>query len=418
MPALHKDGREFPVELTIWKSGSSSATTFNAFLHDISERKGVEERMSQLAAIVESTDDAIISKTLTGTILSWNKGAQMIYGYSAQETIGKPISMLVPSDRLDELPYFFENLLIGKHIEQFETLRIRKDGVLIHVSLTISPVKNSKGKIVGACTIARDITERKKAEETLLKRQQELARSNAEREQLELFASVAGHDLQEPLQKIVAFGDLLKMECETAINAEGKDYLDRMKNAAKRMSELISDLLKFSKVTTKKEPPERVVLKEIVEEVVSDLEWRLQESGAHVELKELPTVSANRVHLREVFQNLITNAIKFRKKDEPLVITVDSDVNDGSVEISVKDNGIGFDEKFSERIFRPFERLHRRGEYAGSGIGLAICQRIVAHHGGRIFARSKPGDGATFVVSFPKDMLVEGGVSLAGKSSH
>jgi light-regulated signal transduction histidine kinase (bacteriophytochrome) len=230
---------------------------------------------------------------------------------------------------------------------------------------------------------------------------------------------VAAHDLQEPLKKIIAFGDLLVSECAKGINEEGKNYLDRMRNAAKRMSELISDLLKFSKVTTVQGSTDKVDLKAVIDDVLSDLELRIHETKAHVDIGSMPVIFANRVQMREVFQNLIGNAIKFRKQNEPALIRIQSRADeDGDVELTIEDNGIGFDEKYAERIFKPFERLHSRTEYDGSGIGLAICHRIISRLGGHIVAKSELGHGTTFVITFPKSILVQKEPAIATASVH
>jgi light-regulated signal transduction histidine kinase (bacteriophytochrome) len=218
---------------------------------------------------------------------------------------------------------------------------------------------------------------------------------------------VAGHDLQEPLHKIIAFGDLLSSHSSSMIDDKGRDYLGRMLGAAGRMRRLIEDLLKFSRISTREETFETLDLGVVVREVIQDLELRISETGAQFEIGPLPVIEGSHIQMREVFQNLIGNALKFRKTNEaPNIQIKGRDFGTHSVEIEVSDNGIGFDEKFLERIFRPFERLHRRTEYDGSGIGLAICQKVISRHGGRIFARSAPGKGSTFVITLPKRSLL------------
>ncbi len=244
--------------------------------------------------------------------------------------------------------------------------------------------------------------ERKRAQEELIEKASELARSKAEREQLELFAYVASHDLREPLQKILGFGDLLKKRCAAEIGEKGKEYLERMQNATLRLNQLIEDILKLSRVQRQEQRLEEVDLNEVVKEVLSDLEVLLVKSNGKVETGKLPVISADRVQMHQLFQNLVSNALKFRRKEEaPRVAVHGRSLESGFVEITVRDNGIGFEEKYLDKIFRPFERLHTRAEYPGSGIGLAICQRIVEHHGGRITAKTKPGEGATFVILLP-----------------
>jgi PAS domain S-box-containing protein len=235
----------------------------------------------------------------------------------------------------------------------------------------------------------------------LRRRTQELARSNAE---LEQFAYVASHDLQEPLRKVQAFGDLLATESGAALTEEGRDYLRRMQGASRRMQLLINDLLTFSRLTSQGRPYIEVSLARTAQEVLSDLEARLRETGGQVDVGELPRLDADPLQMRQLLQNLIGNALKFHRPNEPPRLQVRGRVlPDGEAcEITVADNGIGFDEKYLDRIFAPFQRLHGRAEYEGTGMGLAICRKIVERHGGTITARSTPKQGATFVVRLPR----------------
>lgn len=235
----------------------------------------------------------------------------------------------------------------------------------------------------------------------------ELQRSNRE---LQDFAFVASHDLQEPLRKIQAFGDRLKSKHGEALSPEGRDYLERMQAAALRMHALINDLLTFSRVTSKGQPFVSIDLDRVAREVLSDLEVRVQENGGRVEVGDLPTLEADPLQMRQLLQNLIGNGLKFRRAGEPPVVRVNSQVTSDErprVTLEVSDNGIGFDTKYLDRIFTPFQRLHGRSEYEGTGMGLAVCRRIVERHGGTITARSTPGEGATFVVELPQYQGVE-----------
>ena len=253
--------------------------------------------------------------------------------------------------------------------------------------------------------------ERQRAQDRSARTAAMLTQSNRE---LQDFASVASHDLQEPLRKIQAFGDRLKTKCEGQLSDDGKDYLARMLNAASRMQVLINDLLTFSRVTTKAQPFSKVDLNLIAREVISDLEVRIEQTGASVEISSLPVIDADSLQMRQLFQNLIANALKFRKTDKPSVVKVFAECNSQIAEgatwalasaetwqISVADNGIGFDEKYLDRIFTVFQRLHGRSAYEGTGVGLAVCRRIVERHHGSITARSKPGQGSTFIVKLP-----------------
>ncbi len=238
----------------------------------------------------------------------------------------------------------------------------------------------------------------------------ELERSNRE---LQDFAFVASHDLQEPLRKIQAFGDRLRTVQGPKFDDQGRDYLDRMNNSAGRMHTLINDLLGYSRVTTKAQPFEPTDLNKIVDGVLGDLETRIDETGGKVDVENLPTIDADQTQMGQLFQNLIANALKFKKEDLAPKVSVNSEIFKGElssisrsmpedlVRITVSDNGIGFDEKYLDRIFTPFQRLHGRNEYEGTGIGLAVCRKIVERHGGSLTAKSTPGEGSTFIVVLP-----------------
>jgi signal transduction histidine kinase len=233
-----------------------------------------------------------------------------------------------------------------------------------------------------------------------------LRRSNRE---LEQFASVASHDLQEPLRKIQAFGDRLQTRCAQGLGEHGRDYLERMLSSATRMRSLIDALLSFSRVTTKAQPFAPVDLSATAQDVVSDLESRIEGTGGRVEIGTLPTLEADSLQMRQLLQNLISNSLKFARAGEPPVVQVESRIlprveGNGEIprfELLVRDNGIGFEEVYLDRIFELFQRLHGRQEFEGTGMGLAICRKIVERHGGTITARSAPEEGATFVVNLP-----------------
>jgi light-regulated signal transduction histidine kinase (bacteriophytochrome) len=286
----------------------------------------------------------------------------------------------------------------------------RKDGSAFPVEYVKTPILE-KEKVVGAVVIFKDITERKRTEDSLARKAAELARSNAE---LEQFAYVASHDLQEPLRKIQAFGDRLKTKCDAVDLKEGRDYLDRMQNAAARMQTLINDLLTFSRVISTTEPFVPVDLGVVTKEVLTDLEVRIEQTKAKIEIASLPTIDADPLQMRQLLQNLIGNALKFQSPNAQPIVKITAQIHkrdlgsggetepvDELCELSIQDNGIGFDEKYSEKIFAVFQRLHGRIEYEGTGVGLAVCRRITDRHGGTIQAKSKPGEGATFMITLP-----------------
>lgn len=244
-----------------------------------------------------------------------------------------------------------------------------------------------------------DITQRRFTEWRLAEQHRELERSNAA---LDEFASVASHDLQEPVRKILSFGDLLSTTAGPALDANSREHLARMLGAAARMRTLISDLLLYSQVTTRVQPYARTDLSRIAREVIADLETSIAESGGRVEVGDLPVIDADALQMRRLLQNLLGNALKYRRKDTPPVVRLSASSPGGpQCTITVADNGIGFNEKHAGKIFRMFVRLHGRAEYDGSGIGLAICRKIVERHGGTIAAAGTPGRGATLTVTLP-----------------
>jgi signal transduction histidine kinase/cell division protein FtsB len=256
-----------------------------------------------------------------------------------------------------------------------------------------------------------EIAERQRTEEKLKAHTLKLEQSNRE---LQDFAFVASHDLQEPLRKIQAFGDRLKLKYGESLTNEGKDYLDRMQKAAQRMQTLINDLLAFSRVTSQAQPFTPVNITNVLQEVLSDLEVHIQKVSAQIEIGDLPTINADPSQMRQLLQNLISNALKFRREEEAPVVKIWGQLLERDeplwtqelsarpmCQIMVQDNGIGFDEKYLDRIFTVFQRLHGRNEYEGTGVGLAICRKIVERHGGTITAKSILGQGATFIVTLP-----------------
>ncbi|MFP5213681.1 MAG: PocR ligand-binding domain-containing protein [Acidobacteriota bacterium] len=231
-----------------------------------------------------------------------------------------------------------------------------------------------------------------------------MAKLEASNQALQDFASIASHDLQEPLRKVASFGCRIRDKCGVALEDEGRDYMERLLNATERMQSLLDSLLQYSRISTRSEPFREVDLNRVFREVVSDLEVRLEKTGGSVEAGELPVINAEPTQMRQLFQNLIGNGLKFHKEGVRPVVKVRGTLTDaGELRIVVEDNGIGFDEKHLEKVFAPFQRLHgRSSRYEGAGMGLAICKRIVERHGGSITANSMPGEGSAFIVTLPR----------------
>ena len=350
--------------------------------------------------ILETMADALFVLDADGRIRVINDAARKLFGYGEAEILGKPI------DVLEELEATGSRTLRGLRgaVRDQERVFISRNEERIDVSISISAVHEDEVE-EGAVVIVRDIRERKRAEAELHTLIEKLRQSNAE---LEDFAHVASHDLQEPLRKIQAFGDRLRSRYGEALTDEGRDYLARMQSAAQRMQRLINDLLAFSRITTKAQPFVPVDLGQVAADVVHDLELRLHETQGEVRIGELPVIEADPLQIRQLLQNLVGNALKFHRPGVPPVVEIEAGIlhapranGNGRCELTIRDNGIGFEEQYVERIFTMFERLHGRGKYEGTGIGLAICRKIAQRHHGDISARSTPGAGATFVITLP-----------------
>jgi PAS domain S-box-containing protein len=488
---------------------------------DLMELKKAEEKVQILANAVESSNDAILTKSLDGIIESWNKGAEQIYGYLAEEIIGKPISILELDSLKGETKQLIKKIERGEKINHYETLRLKKDGTILNISISLSPVFDSSGKLMAISTIARDISESKKAEEALrllnlynrslieasldplvtigydgkitdvntftqlvtgysrdeligtdftdyftepekakkgyqevfreglvsdyaleirhksgkitpvlynasvykdesdeiigvfaaarditeLKKSEEslklkieeLARSNAE---LEQFAYISSHDLQEPLRMISSYLQLLQRRYQGQIDEKADKYIYFAVDGAARMQTLINDLLEFSRVATRAEEPKPTNSEFVLNQTLSNLELYIKQNNASVTHDLLPEVMADSSQLGQVFQNLIANGIKFHGEKAPEIhISAERKANEWL--FSVKDNGIGIDPQYSEKIFEVFKRLHKKEEYPGTGIGLAICKKIIERHGGHIWVKSELGKGSTFYFTLP-----------------
>jgi len=498
---------------------ADGTTVHLAVAHDITERKRAEGSSFLLSAVVDSSDDAIISKDLDGVISSWNKSAERLFGYTSEEAIGQTVaSLLIPEDRQEEEPDILARLRRGERVDHFETVRRRKNGSLIDISLTISPVKDLEGAIIGASKIARDITESKRVRAKLMEseaRFRQLADSmpqmvwtarpdgsvdyfnerwyeftgfgretrgdtNWERilhpedlqrtrdswgaavssgqpynveyrfrdrrenrwrwfigralpvrdgtgkvvkwfgtstdideqkrvedqlrranQDLEQFAFSASHDLQEPLRSIKIYSELLMKRHAHSLDGEALKFMSFLRNGATRMETLVRDLLTYTQATRFDEPPKVTDANEALKTALANLSGAIGESGAQVTTGPLPSLPVNGTHLQQLFQNLIGNALKYRSPKRPPAVHVEAERQNENWVFSVADNGIGIDPEYKENIFGLFKRLHTSGEYSGTGIGLAICRRIVDRYHGRIWVESEPGRGSIFRFTLP-----------------
>lgn len=369
----------------------------------------IQQLQHRYELILNSAGDGICGLDMNGKATFVNPAAARLTGWEVRELVGRTEQQIFGSNGATKDPASNGTKLKDQAFR-------RKDGTMFLAELNKTPIIENNREM-GAVLVFKDITERRKSEEALAQKADELARSNAE---LEQFAFVASHDLQEPLRKIQAFGDRLKTKCEKVELGEGRDYLERMQNAAARMQTLINDLLAFSRVIRSSQPFVPVDLGAVTKEVLNDLEVRIEKNKASVEVGELPTIDADPLQIRQLMQNLLSNALKFQPPDAKPVVKISSCIipappwnqpaagengkpaaDYSTCELSVQDNGIGFEEKYLEKIFAVFQRLHGRTEYEGTGVGLAVCRRIVDRHGGNITAKSELGKGATFIVTLP-----------------
>ena len=354
-----------------------------------------------LADIVDTVREPLLVLDAGFRITHANRSFFRTFQVTPEETIGESIFALGNGQwNIPQLHTLLRDALpLQAQLDDFDVDHvfpgIGRKVMLLNARL-VSPAAESPRMVLLAI---EDVTERRRVEQQLAAQRRELQRSNAA---LDAFASVASHDLQEPLRKILAFGERLNATAGPALDGSARGYLDRMLNAATRMRSLITDLLAYARVTTRTQPFVRVDLGRVAREVIGDLETSIAETGGHVEVGELPTIEADPLQMRQLFQNLFSNALKYRNPTTPLVVHVESrPTDDGQCVVTVADNGIGFGTQYAERIFGMFERLHGRTEYEGSGIGLAICRSIAEHHGGAISATATLGQGSAFTVVLP-----------------
>lgn len=390
----------FPIDLSISSFQLEDGRHYSAVVRDISERKRAEEATWRLAAVVESSGDAIITRTLDGIITSWNAGAQQIFGYKAEEMIGQPILNLIPKEMHKEEMKIGRQIKRGKRVEHYESLGVDKNGKNINISLAASPIFDAKGNIIGASKIIRDITERKIAEANLLRYNKELERSNQE---LDDFAYIASHDLKEPLRGLFNNAKFLQKDYNDKLDAEGVGRLARLGYLSQRMETLVNDLLYFSRLGRQELAIQPTDLNAVIHDIESMMETTLKEKNAVILIPHpLPVVTCDKPRITEVFRNLITNAIKYNDKPQKTVeigYIEKMETKNGIEEqvFYVRDNGIGIEKEFFEEIFRIFKRLNEEDDdKKGTGVGLTFVRKIIDRHGGSIWVESEFGKNTTF----------------------
>jgi len=385
---------------------SGDVGEFVGILIDVTERRLAEQATGLLAAVVESSHDAIVSKNLDGVITSWNKGAERLFGYTAEEAVGQNITLIIPPDHRGEERTIVERLTRGERVDQFETVRMRKDGSLLDVALTISPIKDAADRVVGASKLARDITERKRAEETLRQAQADLAHINRVTTMGELTASLT-HEIKQPVTAAVTDA----RTCLRWLRRDEPDVTEACEAASRMVTDVTraADIISRISLLFKKDAMQRALVdvNELIREMIVLLrsEANRYSISIRTELAEhLPAVMADRVQLQQVFMNLMLNGIDAMKEASGgSELTIKSEVDDGQVLISVSDTGVGLSSEQAGQIFRAFFTTKDNG----TGMGLPISRSIIESHGGRLWAAGASGRGATFQFTLPATVAVD-----------
>jgi PAS domain S-box-containing protein len=354
--------------------------SFNKMTEDLNK---VTVSRDYIDGVFSSMTDTLIITDMELNIENVNQAVVDLLEYPPEELVGRSLADILRIPGMEGAPASLIHRLAD--LRNQDAVYLSKSGREVPVSLSLAPLKRKNHPARELIFVATDVSA--------------LARSNKE---LEQFAYFASHDLQEPLRKVVSFGDRLRDRFARELGPVGLDYLDRMQSAVLRMKHLIEDLLQLSRITRTKDPFEPVDLDRLIREILGDFEEKITQAKGVVAADPLGLVLGSRVQLRQLFQNLLENALKYSRKDTPPRVSFRSRQSpDGYVEIDVQDNGIGFEAKFAEKIFEPFQRLHNRSDYPGNGIGLAICRKVIQKHGGEMRVKSAPGEGATFTVRLP-----------------
>jgi PAS domain S-box-containing protein len=353
---------------------------------DVTSLRRAQNAVRRMAAIVESTDDAIVGADREGRVTHWNPGAERLLGYEHDEIVGRPVRLLVLDEDFPKQNERFNAVLAGRRVERIETQWVTKDGALVDVVLTASPIRDHDGAVVGASAVVHDITARKRDEA-------ELRRSHAE---LERFADIAAHDLREPLMAISQLTALL----ERGVESQREEIIAHLRAAVAHGRRLVDGLLDLARIGRNTAPEQRVDLRQLIDQLLETLAPQIEAAGARVEVGPLPIVRGVEGELARVFQNLLVNALKFRGDDAP-VIEVSAARGPGEWTLTVRDNGPGISARNRDRIFDLFARGHSEDAAPGNGLGLAVCRKVVELHGGRIWVEPAPGGGSAFRLTLP-----------------
>jgi PAS domain S-box-containing protein len=394
-----KDESSFPIEIMLSPLESTEGILVTAAIRDISVRKAAEKHLAQMEAryrgLLEAAPDAMVMVNQGGEIVLLNLQAEQQFGYRRDELVGQKVSNIIPEGFPEQLLADGDKAIEGALAQQMRTgielTGRRKDGSHFPIELILGPLESTEGTLTTAAI--RDITTRKKAEAHLLRNVADLNRSN---EELEQFAYIAAHDLQEPLRMVASYTQLLSKRYTGKLDSDADEFISFAVDGARRMQQLIQDLLAYSHVGTKGSDMLDTSSEEALQQALINLRGAIEDSSALVTHGPLPTVLADEMQLIQLFQNLVGNAIKYHGHDAPRVHISAATIGEKKWIFSVQDNGLGIDSQYFDKIFGMFQRLHKRQEFAGTGIGLAICKKIVERHGGSITVESQLGQGSAF----------------------
>lgn len=403
--ALNRARKIFPVELLIVPIEIDNATVFCSFIRDISAQKEVEGMLQKSEdryhkMVEEVNDYAILLLNKEGLIENWNKGAENIKGYKEDEIIGENFSVFyTEEDKKNNLPERLLKQAMEEGSASIDGWRVRKDGSLFWANVVLTALHDDDGGVIGFTKVTRDLTEKKEADEKLLKYTHELESSNKE---LEQFAYIASHDLQEPLRMVTSFLTQLEKKYKGQLDEKAQQYIYFATDGAARMRRIILDLLEYSRIGRKEYDIEELDMNQVVEEVIQFHRTLIKEKEAKIICEKLPIIKAAHTPVEQVLQNLIANALKYQLPDVKPRVEIKASETDSCWEFSVSDNGIGIEPQYFDKIFVLFQRLHQKEQYSGTGIGLAICKKIVENFRGRIWVESEQGKGSTFYFTIAK----------------